>query len=160
VKKRDRFEELYFHEYPGVVRLAYVMIGDRAAAEDVAQEAFARLYLHWRKVSSYEMPGAWLRRVAIQQASKARRRPRHEQLADDHDVARNDREPDVDLARAVRALPASQRAAIALHYLEGRPVEEVARLMGWAEGTAKTHLHRGRKALAVALGEVTEDVAG
>lgn len=160
MNKRERFEDLFLHEYPGVVRLAYLMLGDKAAAEDVAQEAFARLHVHWRKVSSYEMPGAWLRRVAIQQATRARRRRRHEPLGPEHDLPRIDREPDVDLARAVRALPASQRAAIVLHYLEGRPVEDVARLMGWAEGTAKTHLHRGRKALAVALGEVNEDVAG
>lgn len=160
MEKQEAFNQLYFAEYPAVVRLAYVMTGDRTGAEDVAQEAFARLYLHWRRVSEYDKPGAWVRKVTIQQAIKHRSRRPTEPLGPEHDRGRADPQPDVDLARAVQALPASQRAAIVLHYLEGQPVDEVARMMGWAEGTAKAHLHRGRKALAQALGEVVDDVAG
>jgi RNA polymerase sigma-70 factor (ECF subfamily) len=56
----------------------------------------------------------------------------------------------------VRRLPARQAAAVALHYLEDRPVTEVASILGCAEGTAKAHLHKGRTNLAKLL-DVPED---
>ena len=58
-----------------------------------------------------------------------------------------------DVRRALLTLPRQQRAVIALHYLEDRPVAEIAALLGCSEGTVKTHLSRGRAALATALGE-------
>src|SRR5919106_2642087 len=67
------FSWMFREEYPAVVRTAYLILGDRAAAEDVAQEAFIRLYARWAKISQYERPGAWVRRVAIRLAGKARR---------------------------------------------------------------------------------------
>ncbi|HEX2030555.1 MAG TPA: sigma-70 region 4 domain-containing protein, partial [Actinomycetota bacterium] len=66
---------------------------------------------------------------------------------------------DLDLARALRQLPAAQRAAVVLHYLEDRPVAEVAALMACSPSTAKVHLHRARKRLAALLGEEDDDVA-
>ena len=57
-------------------------------------------------------------------------------------------EPTDDFWALVRQLPPRQAAAVALHYLEDRPVTEVAAILGCAEGTAKAHLHKGRAALA------------
>jgi RNA polymerase sigma-70 factor (ECF subfamily) len=58
---------------------------------------------------------------------------------------------------AVRALPARQAQAIALHYLEDRPVAEIAEILGCAPATVKVHLHRGRRALADTLVPATEE---
>jgi RNA polymerase sigma-70 factor (ECF subfamily) len=58
---------------------------------------------------------------------------------------------------AVRALPARQAQAIALHYLEDRPVAEIAEILGCAPATVKVHLHRGRRALADTLAPATEE---
>ncbi len=58
---------------------------------------------------------------------------------------------------AVRALPARQAQAIALHYLEDRPVAEIAEILGCAPATVKVHLHRGRRALADTLAPVAEE---
>ena len=153
------FAWLFRDEYPAIVRTAYLMLGDREAAEDVAQEAFVRLYARWRKVSRYDRPGAWVRRVAIREASRARRRPRALALAPEQPGAA---EPpaDLDLRRALLSLPPNQRAAVVLHYLEDLPLAQVAELMGVATSTAKVHLHRARKRLAMLLGEETNDVAG
>ena len=151
------FAWLFRDEYPAIVRTAYLMLGDRQAAEDVAQEAFVRLYARWRRVSRYERPGAWVRRVAIRLASRARRRPRPATLTEG--AARPEPTADPDLRRALLALPANQRAAVVLHYLEDLPVAEVAALMGCAASTAKVHLHRARRRLAELLGEETNDVA-
>jgi len=146
------FDELFRHEYPLVVGSLSLVLGDRSAAEDVAQDAFAQLLLHWRKVSRYERPGAWVRRVALRMALRWRTRRAAETRAlrlVDAPAARP--APDPDLLRALRELPAIQRAAVVLHYLEDRPVAEVADLLGCAEGTAKTHLHRARRRLSALL---------
>jgi len=146
------FDELFRHEYPLVVGSLSLVLGDRSAAEDVAQDAFAQLLLHWRKVSRYERPGAWVRRVALRMALRWRTRRAAETQAlrlVDAPAARP--APDPDLLRALRELPAIQRAAVVLHYLEDRSVAEVADLLGCAEGTAKTHLHRARRRLSALL---------
>ena len=58
-----RFEYFYLQEYPKVVALVYVLLGSRAGAEDIAQEAFLRAYRDWERVGSYEHQAAWVRRV-------------------------------------------------------------------------------------------------
>lgn len=153
------FAWLFREEYPAIVRTAYLMLGDRGAAEDVAQEAFVRLYARWRKVSTYDRPGAWVRRVAIRVASRTLRRGATVELSE-ADGAHEPRVADLDLRRALLRLPATQRAAVVLHYYEDRPVSEVAALLGCAPSTAKVHLHRARKRLAAMLGEEAVDVAG
>jgi RNA polymerase sigma-70 factor (ECF subfamily) len=59
---------------------------------------------------------------------------------------------------AIRSLPAQQRAVVALYYLEDRPMQEVADLLGCSTATGFVHLHRARKRLAGLLSEVTGDV--
>jgi RNA polymerase sigma factor (sigma-70 family) len=68
--------------------------------------------------------------------------------------------PDIDLIRAVGELPPQQRAAVALHYLEDLPVDEVASLMAVAPATVRQHLFKARSHLAVELGEPLEEVVG
>jgi RNA polymerase sigma-70 factor (sigma-E family) len=152
------FAWLFRDEYPSIVRTAYLMLGDREAAEDVAQEAFVRLYARWSRVSRYDRPGAWVRRVAIRLAVRARRRAATLPLQAEQ-LGHQEAPGDPDLRRALLALPAKQRAAVVLHYLEDLPVADVAELMGCAVSTAKVHLHRARKRLALELGEETDDVA-
>jgi RNA polymerase sigma-70 factor (ECF subfamily) len=139
-----------------VVRVLTVVLSDRAVAEDLAQEAFVRLFQHWSKVSRYESPEAWVRRVALNRAFSWRRRegkrPHLERVAD----AREERvsEPSashVEVLRAVRALPPRDRALIALYHLEDRPLSEVADVLGLRPGAAKVALHRARRRLAQLL---------
>ena len=150
------FGWLFREEYPRIVRTAYLMLGDREAAEDVAQEAFARLYARWGRISRYDRPGAWVRRVAIRLAARAIRRRR---LVPTLDPPRAPAGADPDLHRALLALPHGQRTAVVLHYLEDRSIEDVAALMGCSPSTAKVHLHRARKRLASLLGEEDDDAA-
>ena len=63
----EAFAWFFRAEFPSVVRsLSHLL--RREDAEDVAQEAFARLHQHWAKVSRYEQPDAWVRRVALNRA--------------------------------------------------------------------------------------------
>ena len=137
-----------------MVALANTMIG--GGGEDIAQEAMLRAHRRWSEVSTYERPGAWLRRVVINLASSGLRR-RGVELRGRLRLLGERPEPivqqpvDHDLRAALASLPPKQRAAIALHYLEDRPVAEIAEILGCAPATAKVHLHRGRAALAARL---------
>ena len=66
---------------------------------------------------------------------------------------------DAMLRRRIEALPEKQREAVTLYYLDERPVDEVAAMMGIPVNTAKTHLHRARASLAAALGIAKEETA-
>jgi RNA polymerase sigma-70 factor (ECF subfamily) len=155
------FTALFRTEFRAVVRTAYLILHDRQGAEDVAQQAFAQLLVHWRKVSTYERPEAWVRRVAIRLAARAVRRDRrrgilHQQV--DPPVPASSL--DVDLVRALKALPPKQRAAVALFYFEDRPVQEIADILNCTESTAKAHLFKARTRLASLLREDEGEVLG
>lgn len=155
------FTALYDVEYPRVARTAYLVLRDPARAEEVAQEAFVRLYLRWGTIGGYDRPGAWVRRVAIRlavrEAQRDERRPRLERRTPPPPAAPV---PDVDVLRAVGELPAKQRAAVVLFYFEDLPVVEVARALRMSESAVKTSLHRARQALATRLDEEASDVRG
>jgi RNA polymerase sigma-70 factor (ECF subfamily) len=155
VSERDEgFTTFFRSEYPSLVRTLYLIIHDRELARDIAQDAFIQLFARWRRISHYDRPEAWVRRVgirmAVREAARERVRPRLER---ELDFATVPRPVDLDVVRAIGQLPASQRAAVALFYLEDRPVSEVAEVLACSEVTAKVHLHRARKRLAELLGE-------
>lgn len=149
------FEDFYRREYQGMVALAAAVSGSGTFAEDIAQEALLRAHAQWRKVSTYDKPGAWLRRVTINLAANRRRRARTEldsriRLAEARatvDIVLDDEE----VWAAVAELPPKQRAAVALFYLEDRSVQDIAEILDCAVNTAKAHLHQGRQALAERL---------
>jgi DNA-directed RNA polymerase specialized sigma24 family protein len=157
-----QFTRLFQDEYPQITRTAYLILGDWDQAREVAQEAFTRMYAQWKKVSKYERPGAWARRIAIRLAVGSTRR----NVLFAQAVAKLETDPpppaspDLDLRSAIRSLPRAQRAAIVLHYLFDLPVVEVAENMGCSVSTAKVHLHHARKRLGEILHEEVNDVAG
>jgi len=152
------FDAFFQVEYPALVRSMYLIVHDREQAKDIAQEAFVQLFTRWRRVSHYDRPDAWVRRVAIRMAVRAIRRERlrrrHEH---EFDRARPIGPVDVDVLRAVAKLPGAQRAAVVLFYLDDRPVAEVAEILACSEVTARVHLHRARKRLAEILGDEESD---
>ena len=137
-----------------VSRTVFLIVHDRMLAEDITQEALYRMLRHWRTVSTYERPEAWVRRVAIRMAvrevQRAVARPAKERLA--QPVA-HESVPDPDVARAVAGLAPMQRAVVVLFYFEDRPVHEIAELLQVSDSTVKQHLHRARHRLAAQLGE-------
>ncbi len=149
------FERFYEGEFENVLRTAYLVIQDRAVAEEVAQEAFAKAYASWWRVSRYSFPGAWVRKVALRMAFRnVRRRRLHEKALETIDVqVAETRGLDLDLMRAIAQLSAAQRVAITLFYFEDLPIVEVADAMDCSESTVKVHLHRARQKLATLLGE-------
>jgi RNA polymerase sigma-70 factor, ECF subfamily len=153
------FVQLFRAEYAAIVGLITVVVGERAVAEDLTQDAFGKAHDHWERIAGYERPGAWVRRVALNGALSWRRSRLREARA----LRRIDAQgpvagPEiVEVWQAVAALPGQQRAAVALFYVEDRTTAEIAEILGCNESTARVHLHRGRQALKAALGRGAED---
>lgn len=141
-------------EYPRVVRSVYLITRDLGRAEDLSQEAFIQLLKHWKKVSTYERPEAWVRRVAIRLATRQTHRERIRSVLERQTLQPSyETETPVDILEALRLLSVNQRAAIVLHYYEDRPVDEVAEILDCSQNTVKSHLHRGRSSLRSLLAD-------
>ena len=153
-RRAEAFADFYRSEFAPLVRTLTVITRDVELAKEAAQEAFIKTYSKWSMVSSFDRADLWVRKVAVRQAIRAAsREKRLEPLADKHDRAHADRPADIDLMNAIGELPQRQAAAIALFYLEDRPVSEIADIFETAEATVNVHLHRARRALAKKLGE-------
>jgi RNA polymerase sigma-70 factor, ECF subfamily len=151
----DGFAAFYAGSYRRLLGQLFAVTGDLAEAENVLQEAYARAFARWSRVGGYDLPEAWVRRVAINLAAMAERSLRRRARA----LLRlgppplvPELSPDLlDLRHALAALPLGQRQVIVLHHLVGLPVEEVARELRLAPGTVKSRLARGRAAMAGSL---------
>lgn len=151
------FEAFYERELKSVIGLAYALSGSRAAAEDLAQDAFLAAHRSWDRIGRYDKPEAWVRRVVANMSVSLFRRKVREARA----IARMDvpgavlpglPTEDEEFWKAVRALPKRQSQAIALYYLEDLSIAEIAEILDCAQGTVKAHLFKGRTRLASRLG--------
>jgi RNA polymerase sigma-70 factor (ECF subfamily) len=152
------FDEFFDAEYRRVVGLAYALCGRRMLAEELAQDAFLKAYQRWSVVSTYDDPGAWVRRVVANLATSTLRRRFREARALTRLAARRPVPEELPLDdaafwTAVQRLPKRQAQCVALHYLEDRSTAEVASVLGISEATVRVHLHRARTQLATTLGE-------
>lgn len=151
----QQFETFFRSEFAPMVALGLAMTGDREAARDLAQDAFARAYEHWERVGRMERPGGWVRRVlvnlAIDHTRRRATRRHHERRPPPRPLLPAD-QASQEWWVAVRALPDRQRAAVALHYLDDRPIAEVAEILGVAVGTVKSSLAKARRTLQRELG--------
>jgi len=155
VMNATSFDDFYLREFRSMVALAAAVSGSSLLAEDLAQEAMARIYDRWDRVSGYDKPGAFARRVTINLASSRRKRDAvaergRSRLGAQYAVPPPP-EPHTEVWEAVAALPPKQRAAVALHYLEDLPITEIAVILGCTAATARVHLHRARNTLATLL---------
>lgn len=162
VSVAEDFDRFYLREYPRMVALAYALSGNRWASEEIAQEALIRAHRSWKRIVGYDKPGAWLRRVTVNLATSHLRRRIVEAKAlaliatgRTSTLPQHTNGEDA-LWTAVAGLPRRQRQAVALHYLEDYTIPEIAQVLELNESTVKTHLQRGRQALARTLGAETE----
>lgn len=150
---------LYAASYPRLVAVVGAIARSRSDAEEAVQDAFVRLVVEWPKVSLYDDPEAWVRRVALGFLSNRRRKVRNflralSRLGVPPDVPPPDGNG-VDVARALDRLPRGQREALVL-FQTGLSVEQIARELDVAPGTVKARLSRGRAALAEQLRDYEE----
>ena len=161
----ETFDTFFALERGPVLGLAFALIGDRAVAEDLVQDAFLEAFRKWDRIGDFDQPGAWVRRVVANMSVSTFRRRRSELRMLTKLGARQDHVvPDVSPStlafwQAVRALPKRQAQATALFYLEDRPIAEIADILQMAEGTVKKHLYDARQTLArmLDLDEVNDE---
>ena len=155
------FDTFYRLEFTSMVALARAICGDHQQAEDLAQEAMSRAHRNWHKVSTYDRPGAWLRRVTINLALSRRRKLQREvgmlrrTASQERDVVGAPTDPDEEIWEAVGQLPPRQRAAVALFYQFDQTTSEIADAMGCSVSTATSHLSQARARLAKILSDQT-----
>lgn len=159
-RAEQAFERLVPAYRRRVIGLAWSVLRDRAAAEDLAQEVFLKL---WRALPRYDgraRLSTWIYAITRNAAISAlRARRRSVSLSDpavlaeveNREAAPDPASGDDALWRQVEALPEKQRQAVTLYYQDERTVDEVAAMMGMPVNTVKTHLHRARASLAAAL---------
>jgi RNA polymerase sigma-70 factor (ECF subfamily) len=153
VARRDpeAFGEIYRRHYGAIGTYLYRRTGDRHATEDLLAEVFLSALrgirrFRWRGIDVRH----WLYRIATRAANRWAKRARRvpaplpPEVPDPRDPSHDDAE---EVTALLLRLPPKLQAAVTLHYLEGLPVAEVARVLGVAPGTVKSRLSRARDAM-------------
>lgn len=142
------FEQVYRSSYPTLVGQLFLLTTNRAEAEDVVQEAFARLWANWRELDSYDNHEAWVRRVAMNLAISRWRRHSRQTSYEEAAVPPAAHNSSLSgLTHALRRVSVKHRQALLLHHVIGLSVAEVASEMSAKPGTVKSWLSRGRAEL-------------
>lgn len=140
----DNFGPLYRIAF----RVAYRILGQRAEAEDVAQETMAKAYSRWWRIRPEA--ARWVSRVSANNAIDVWRKRSKQDLTAEDLVRAHDGEPVIErlaLVEALSRLSRRQREVVVLRYLAGYPEADVAEILDCSVGSVKTHASRGLKAL-------------
>jgi len=165
---RTQFDEFMTSRWPGLVRLAFGLTGDRWLAEDLAQTALASAYAAWWRVRLADDPDAYVRRILIN-ASKSRfrrhrlsERPGEPDDLPDQTLA--DPAADVGersaLLTALAELPPRQRAVVVLRYVEDMTDAQVGALLGCSASTVRSQAARALAKLRASEQLAEEDSSG
>ena len=148
------FEQYMAARQPSLLRTAYLLTGDRHAAEDLVQTALAKLYLSWDKVQRRELVDGYVRRIMVNENNSWWRRawkrrevctgevPDEVGVEDVHDDGQRSA-----LWDFVQTLPRKQRAVVVLRYYEDLSEAEIAETLGISVGTVKSQASRALAAL-------------
>ena len=159
----DQVTLLYRIHGMALIRIAAVMLGSRAAAEDAVQDAFCGLFRHWHQLADPRNALPYVRSAVMNRCrSELRRQARLERRADRNHRPLEAESPEQaailgeehrDVVTALRRLPDRQREALILRYFMDLPEPEIATAMGISQGTVKSTTSRAIAALARGLKE-------
>lgn len=151
------FDEYAVGAWPSLYRYAYLLAGNHADAEDLAQQTLVKAYHSWSRVEAAVAPTAYLRRI-LTNTYLAQRRPKRHRLElltdappEPLPAAGSAVEDRMLLWPHVKSLPPRQRAVIVLRYYEDLSEREIAEALGCSPGNVKSTAHRAIKALRAAL---------
>ena len=162
-RRQAAFDDWVAARGPALLRLAYVLTGNTADAEDVVQDALSRALPRWDRISQVEDVDAYVRRMVVNAHTswwrKFRRRESPAAEVRTGEVGRRARAKGwrstsgARLWAACRALPKDQRTAVVLRYYEQLEYDEIAALTGVREGTVRSRVSRGIAVLRQLMGE-------
>lgn len=149
--RRPSLAELYRTYSPGALRLAYVLVGEEQAAQDLLHDAFLRLFGRYRDLRDADHFDAYLRRTIINLSKNQRRKAAYqrafvEQARTQSGVSEPPETRD-DVTAALMRLPERQRIALALRYLEDLSEQQTADAMDTTVAAIKSLTQRGSEAL-------------
>jgi RNA polymerase sigma-70 factor (ECF subfamily) len=151
----EDFDDFFSRTFADVARAGALVARDRGTGQDLAQEAFFRLYERWREMESVEHARRFVYRVAINLARSHLRKHLRVRLSGLEPRAHDTRMPLTDawveIADALGHLSARQRAAVVLVDYVGLDAGEAAAVMRISSSTVRAHLMRGRRDLRQAL---------
>lgn len=162
---RYPFEDYVQASGPRLKRLAFLLTGDLTEAEDLLQSAYVKTMPHWRRVSTYEVPDAYLRRVMVNlrtswwRSSRGREKLVPE-IPENATGATSIGDTVVErqvLLAALRALPDRQRAAVVLRHWCDLSEADTAEAMSCSVGTVKSTTSKGLAHLRATLAVPTHD---
>jgi RNA polymerase sigma-70 factor (ECF subfamily) len=153
------FERLYQASYGKILGTLTMMLGDRAAAEDCAQDAFERAYKKWSTWQPIAPAEAWVHRIAVNAAVSFQRKRRIREVGEViRRIGRPGLAPDPqvlaegsDIAAALAQLPPKQAAAIVLRHYHGYTNRAIAQVLGIPERTVASRLAVAKARLRVML---------
>jgi RNA polymerase sigma-70 factor (ECF subfamily) len=156
----EAVEALFARHWSDAYRAAYLIARDRAAAEDIAQEAFLSAVRALPRFDRRRPLRPWLHRIVVNRAIDwSRARALRQEVGVDGVPEVPAREPaagdalDRDLATALATLSPEHRAVVVLRYLLELTPGEIAKALDLPRGTVNSRLRRGLDALSAALGE-------
>jgi RNA polymerase sigma-70 factor (ECF subfamily) len=158
---REDFDRLYRTAYPRVFRTLSALLGDPAAAEDCAQDAFVKAFQAWKRWRPDAPAEAWIHRIAVNRAISYRRSARLRSVGE---ILRRLGQPSTsidpahvatsaDLLTALRSLPPKLAAAIVLRHYHGYNNREIAAAIGVSERTIGTRLNQAAERLRAVLAD-------
>ncbi|MGQ9560271.1 MAG: RNA polymerase sigma factor [Candidatus Oleimicrobiaceae bacterium] len=176
--RRTHFTEVVLAHKDRIYTQAYYFLGNRPDAEDVTQEVLLRAWQNFEQIRRPTL-GAWLMRVTHNVCIDTLRRHKSRRAAAENRAlaeeaerlfagsAENDPQRAVErrelldqLQEAIQRLPARLRSIILMRELMDMRYEEISMALGIPLNSVKVYIHRGRKLLRAALGEMTEELEG
>lgn len=159
-RRELEFTEFFGAHAAGLRRTAYLVVRDWHLAEDLTQQAMAKLYAAWGRTRPPTRL-AYARRIVVNECLSHLRRRRPETAFETVPdlAAPDDGGHPLDLGRALALLPPRQRAIVALRFLDDLPVDEVGRLLGIAGGTVKSQTSRALDTLRRHLPDLVEELS-
>src|SRR5687768_4793644 len=158
VQANSRLDELYRAHAAHIYRYVYAVLGNAADAEDVTQTTFVNALRALERGETPRKPSNWLITIAHnivrQRFRQLQARPAEVELDRDVPSAEqaDDETPSIEeLVRALQRIPPTQREALVMRELEGRPYKEIAEILGTSVGALETLLFRARRSLAEEL---------
>ena len=151
----EAIDDLYRDHHRRAVRLAFMLTGDAGVAEEVAQEAFVRVWRSWDRIQDTGAAAAYLRKTVVNLSTSTLRRRALELR---HRVRRLEGavevDPDarIDVLRAVSKLPARQRACVALRFYEDLSESQTAEVLGISVGAVKSQTYKALRRLEQIVG--------
>jgi RNA polymerase sigma-70 factor (ECF subfamily) len=150
--RRVDFTDFYRDTWPGVARALTLVLGDAHLAVDATDEAMARAYPRWDKLSGYDNPAGWVYRVGLNWARSHHRRMRRKlPFARGEAVVAPAPDTEPAVRDALLALPVKQRGVVVCRLLLDWSVEDTAAALGIRPGTVQSRLHRAVHSLEQTL---------